>query len=171
MTLVVFLIVLFNDFIVDALTTARKKDMVERIRFVESTIRLPKTLNIRWDINRLNEKVRTLSGGLGARITLIAPDGRVLADSNVEDASVMENHMYRREVRDAINRGTGTSVRYSSTLKTEMLYTTYPYPIGHTSPPYTIPYLKPLDSLPLPHSLSHPTPASLSPIPPTTIVI
>ena len=122
MTLVVFLILLFNDFIVDALITARKGDMVERARFIENAISIPDTAGVRPDSNRLNDRVKSLSDGVGARITVIAHDGRVLADSDVDNPSEMENHMYRHEVRGALAEGSGTSIRYSSTLKTEMLY-------------------------------------------------
>lgn len=60
-----------------------------------------------------------------ARITIIAANGTVLADSQ-EDAGVMENHANRPEVRTALT-GEGTSViRYSSTLKTKMIYLALP---------------------------------------------
>ncbi len=56
------------------------------------------------------------------RITIIKPDGTVIADSNVSDFTLLENHHYRKEVIDALGSGTGFSTRYSSTLKTDMLY-------------------------------------------------
>ncbi len=49
------------------------------------------------------------------RITLIDADGTVLYDSKAT-ASSMENHSDREEVQEALESGTGQSVRYSNTL-------------------------------------------------------
>ena len=56
------------------------------------------------------------------RYTLIAADGRVLFDSASADASAAENHGSRPEVREALDDGHGSVVRYSETLKTDTLY-------------------------------------------------
>lgn len=55
------------------------------------------------------------------RITLIAPDGTVFADT-VSDTENMENHSDREEIRQAFENGTGTSVRYSDTLTEKTVY-------------------------------------------------
>lgn len=55
------------------------------------------------------------------RLTLVASDGTVLYDS-VEPAGEMENHADRPEVSEALENGTGESVRRSSTLLTVALY-------------------------------------------------
>ncbi len=59
-----------------------------------------------------------------ARVTLIAPDGRVVGDSDVGQARVaqLENHLDRPEIKEALKNGSGTAVRYSGTLGTSMLY-------------------------------------------------
>lgn len=57
----------------------------------------------------------------GARVTLIAPDGEVLADSE-SDPARMENHAGRPEVADALRAGTGRAVRRSGTLGHELVY-------------------------------------------------
>ena len=69
----------------------------------------------------LDSLCRQLSGELGARITIIAPDGRVLGDS-AEVSEHMENHGTRPEILEALRVGTGASVRYSTTVKYSMLY-------------------------------------------------
>ena len=61
------------------------------------------------------------SGLVDARVTLIAPDGTVLGDSQ-EDERTMENHINRVEIRSAQETGFGSSSRYSSTLGYEMYY-------------------------------------------------
>jgi two-component system, OmpR family, phosphate regulon sensor histidine kinase PhoR len=57
----------------------------------------------------------------GARVTLIAADGQVLADSqSVTDT--MENHAGRPEVQAALQKGEGRSIRTSVSIKQELLY-------------------------------------------------
>ena len=58
------------------------------------------------------------------RITLIRPDGVVLADSfkSFEEIPDMENHHDRPEVAAALQKGRGANIRYSRTLRMEMLY-------------------------------------------------
>ena len=58
---------------------------------------------------------------LGHRITIIRADGKVLADSE-RDYRKMPNHSNRPEFRQAMATDYGTSMRYSATLKTRMLY-------------------------------------------------
>lgn len=55
------------------------------------------------------------------RITLIAPDGTVIADT-VADAESLENHGGRDEVKQAMQNGSGTSSRYSDTLTEKIVY-------------------------------------------------
>jgi len=55
------------------------------------------------------------------RITLIAADGTVLFDSQSQ-ASSMENHRGRPEVRQALKSGTGSDVRVSRTIGVRFLY-------------------------------------------------
>lgn len=62
---------------------------------------------------------RSPNGAL--RFTLIARDGRVLCDS-LKDARRMENHATRPEVMEALEKGSGNSVRYSTTLHEQMIY-------------------------------------------------
>ncbi len=68
---------------------------------------------------------KDLGQELGLRLTLIDYSGRVIADS-AEDPLVMENHLSRPEVLDAINLGRGLSSRYSITVSEEMYYLAVP---------------------------------------------
>ena len=58
-----------------------------------------------------------------SRVTLVAADGTVLYD-NEADASTMENHADREEIREALTSETGTAQRFSSTLSEQTLYVT-----------------------------------------------
>lgn len=57
----------------------------------------------------------------GARVTIIASDGRVLADSESETGT-MENHGGRDEVRSAFQTGEGRSIRDSVSVKRPLIY-------------------------------------------------
>ncbi len=61
---------------------------------------------------------------LGVRATLINGQGRVLADSETDpsDLSALENHTDHPEISAARQQGRGSSLRYSNTLDTEILY-------------------------------------------------
>ncbi|MCI9145236.1 MAG: histidine kinase [Eubacterium sp.] len=55
------------------------------------------------------------------RITLISPDGDVIADTSA-DESKLDDHSDRQEVADAMKNGQGTSIRYSGTLAEKTVY-------------------------------------------------
>jgi two-component system, OmpR family, phosphate regulon sensor histidine kinase PhoR len=57
----------------------------------------------------------------GVRVTLVTADGTVLADTN-ENPAKMENHRERPEIRAAFSSGSGRAVRYSSTIRYELVY-------------------------------------------------
>lgn len=59
--------------------------------------------------------------GLPLRLTYIDKDGKVLQDS-MADAETMVNHNNRPEVIQARESGIGSSVRYSDTVKKNLLY-------------------------------------------------
>ncbi len=67
----------------------------------------------------------SLDARLDLRVTLIARDGAVLADSRAPAAS-MENHAGREEVAAALRGGVGLEVRRSATLGVEFLYCAVP---------------------------------------------
>lgn len=60
--------------------------------------------------------------GGDTRITVIAPDGRVLADSRPVNINAIENHLDRPEIQAALNGSPAASVRYSDTLGVDLIY-------------------------------------------------
>ncbi|HEY5974420.1 MAG TPA: ATP-binding protein [Geobacteraceae bacterium] len=66
---------------------------------------------------------------IAARVTIVAPTGEVVGDSEVATAQLanLENHLHRPEVQEALRTGTGSAVRYSATLRTDMLYVAVPF--------------------------------------------
>lgn len=70
-----------------------------------------------------NEGIQYLEGTLPEtdRITWVAADGTVLFD-NWENPETMDGHINREEIREAMQLGRGSAVRYSETLSQSTLY-------------------------------------------------
>ena len=80
---------------------------------------------------QLAESIGTV---IKARVTLIAPNGTVIGDSDVGQSRLaqLENHLQRPEVQEAIKNGSGSALRYSETLRTSMLYSAMSFGSGTT---------------------------------------
>jgi two-component system phosphate regulon sensor histidine kinase PhoR len=76
------------------------------------------------DQKSLTALVDKLGDQVHARMTVIRKDGLVLADSYEKGVALeaMENHLQRAEILEAISKGTGTSIRFSDTVKMRMIY-------------------------------------------------
>ena len=77
------------------------------------------------DFKTVDELLRKLGASSSTRITVILPNGQVVADSD-EDPARMEKHGTRPEFKDALERGMGRSLRFSSTLGKRMMYVALP---------------------------------------------
>lgn len=73
----------------------------------------------------LTPKLIDIQQRTGLRLTLINADGRVLADSS-EPAESLDNHRTRPEVQGAFAGSDSHAIRYSDTLKENMLYVAVP---------------------------------------------
>ncbi|MBX7097091.1 MAG: PAS domain-containing protein [Myxococcaceae bacterium] len=112
------------------LSTALDADLVERVRgellqrlaLVEhdaSALEAPLLPGEAWSALAHELAVRG-----GDRVTFIARDGRVLGDSelSVDEVAEVERHADRPELIEALATGTGSSTRFSNTLKRRMMY-------------------------------------------------
>ncbi len=90
-----------------------------------------------------DEQADELGGLLNVRVTLIAHDGRVLGDSDVEAAQIpnVENHRLRPEVVQASEAGAGSAIRWSDTVRVEFIY------VARRLDPYTLRLAMPLSSV------------------------
>jgi two-component system phosphate regulon sensor histidine kinase PhoR len=70
------------------------------------------------------ELANDISRSLGVRVTLIAPSGKVLGDSDLTPTGVaeVENHSGRPEVMAAMETGRGKSIRWSATVNILFIY-------------------------------------------------
>ena len=102
-------------------------------RLEENLCRTARTLAVvldpGGDEQALDDLCRRLKEQSGYRVTLIDDHGSVLGDSD-RDSSSMENHLYRPEVQEALDKGSGSAIRYSHTLRCPMLYSAILVPSG-----------------------------------------
>ncbi|MGH9329324.1 MAG: hypothetical protein ACRD09_02680, partial [Vicinamibacterales bacterium] len=85
----------------------------------------------------LDEEADAIAALVGARVTLVAADGRVVGDSAEDGAGLaaLENHGARPEVAQARTAGLGVAHRYSTTVGFEMLYVAVPVaPVAPVAP-------------------------------------
>ncbi|MES9964561.1 MAG: diguanylate cyclase [Candidatus Sedimenticola sp. 20ELBAFRAG] len=83
-----------------------------------------KPYGIEHDIYIMDQLADELGTASDARITILMNDGTVLGDSDLSASQVETTESYadRPEFFDALSKGKGSSLRYSDTLKQEMLY-------------------------------------------------
>ncbi len=113
----------------------------DELRLIEEIL-LAKALVVEEDVagltpaqtGDLQARMGKLHERLRVRITLLAADGRVLADTS-QDPALMENHRERQEIVEALQKGTGTQTHYSRTLGHSMMYVARrvprPYPVAY----------------------------------------
>lgn len=75
------------------------------------------------------QNIKGLAKAAGARVTIVARDGKVLADSETDPAR-MENHSTRPELVEAFRGAQGSSIRHSATIGVNFLYVAIPVPAG-----------------------------------------
>lgn len=76
------------------------------------------------DKSEANAIANRLGEASDSRVTLILNDGTVVGDSSLtkEQISILDNHINRKEIQEALLNGKGWSSRYSSTLDQQLLY-------------------------------------------------
>lgn len=81
------------------------------------------------NLKELDHYLKMQGNQIKTRLTVIDLEGTVLGDSE-EDPALMENHRFRPEVVEALLGRRGHAVRYSSTVKEDMLYVALPLKKG-----------------------------------------
>ena len=79
-------------------------------------------------VPELDAEAGRLGALTGTRVTLVAPDGRVMGDSSetLDGVTAMENHASLPEVVEARRAGIGRAERHSDRLNIDMLYIAVP---------------------------------------------
>ena len=120
-------VLLAVDFLAErALREGYEADQFQQMKALARAMRL-NPLPLKSNTPQTPEEIAALNtwvaanAATGVRVTVIAGDGRVLADSQSETAT-MESHADRPEVRDALQKGEGRSIRNSVSIKEQLLY-------------------------------------------------
>lgn len=134
LALTVFSVTWFGKTSLQSFYLAELEDgLIARANLVEPTV---SSLLEAGNIQQLREYSKNSGRKANTRITVILPDGIVLADSN-EDPESMELHHNRVEIKKALTGQVGTSIRFSRTLGQEMLYVAIPIYQARKSDPTT----------------------------------
>jgi two-component system phosphate regulon sensor histidine kinase PhoR len=119
--LTLFLLFFFSNLVRDVHLKILTREMAEKIEHIALELRIdnPSPTDTIPRVSR--DFPRRMSAIIGLRITLVDTSGRVIGDSSTE-SDAMDNHQYRQEILQAAADGSGSSIRYSNTLRTGMLY-------------------------------------------------
>lgn len=116
--LVILLSGLFGEMYI---TSAVRENTIDNLR---QNLAVQITLiskNLSFGKTNFDSLCRQLKKDTGARVTIIANDGKVIGDSDT-DSALMDNHLHRTEIEQSVLFGSGMTIRYSDTLKHEFLY-------------------------------------------------
>jgi len=94
------------------------RDAALALEYLEKTYPKP------WSFENIDAWTDEVGAALGMRVTVVDSTGKVLGDSELEGEALrdVENHANRPEIRAAVAQGVGKSVRYSTTVRTDMMY-------------------------------------------------
>lgn len=93
-------------------------DLVSRAYLIEKEI---STGLADGNFAEIDDLCKQIGPASSTRITVILPDGEVIADSD-EEPERMKNHADRPEFQKALKEGSGNSRRFSATLGKKMMY-------------------------------------------------
>lgn len=115
--------ILVIDFQMGAQIKKAMRDRIEQSLMIRSQlITLTSSLS---SLPAIEQEMSRIASITDARVTLIAADGRVIADSETA-ASEMDNHLNRTEIQEARLKGKGSATRFSRTLGIDTLYVAVP---------------------------------------------
>jgi two-component system phosphate regulon sensor histidine kinase PhoR len=96
-------------------------ELKQTSRLAANAIAGPKLAGPAADLEALRARCAALAADSGLRLTVVAPDGRVLADTERAPES-MENHLDRAEIKAALESGSGSAVRRSASTGIATFY-------------------------------------------------
>ncbi len=122
----VFVAILLDRKLEEGALADIRTSLIKQAYLIESLVKKEDLLNTGRP--RLEQLIKDVSSKIKSRVTLIDKLGVVFADSEKSAAEVpaMENHAGRTEVKTAFSGSIGEDIRYSRTLKIDMLYIALP---------------------------------------------
>jgi len=111
------------DFYLTRYTGKREVQEVQQRLTAEARVLAGEAANL--PLGQMEDWAKSASQRAQARVTIIDPQGVVLADSD-SDPKGMENHANRPEIQAAYQKRTGTAIRRSRTLGRDLCYVAIP---------------------------------------------
>ncbi len=108
-----------NTFFLDR----NRAELETHARIIERQLQTPVVLS---NLDILDALCKDIGKDTPIRLTIILPNGQVVGDSN-ETPRHMDNHGSREEIVAALRGKIGTSVRFSNTLRQNMMYLAIPF--------------------------------------------
>ncbi|SEG74082.1 two-component system histidine kinase PnpS [Paenibacillus sp. UNC499MF] len=102
-----------------------ESNLVRELRVIEMTGDWNKAGDSAFLVPYYTSQTKRLKDFTDARVTYVREDGKVMGDSD-ENPEEMDNHAGRSEIQQAKRDGVGYAIRYSDTLKRNMLYAAIP---------------------------------------------
>jgi two-component system phosphate regulon sensor histidine kinase PhoR len=112
------LVVTIAGFLIDR---QLKRDL---IRWIENEMKAETNIISLMPMEEIARQVVELAERSRSRLTLIDASGRVIADTDLSDVE-MDSHLNRSEIQEARLKGNGSAVRYSHSIKMDMLYVAF----------------------------------------------
>lgn len=106
----------FSGFISEYMVRETEQSMVYSIKLID------RILDYDGDLQEQALELNHIVLDEKSRITIMDVQGNILADTN-KSVDFDENHLERVEVQEALNSRIGMSIRYSSTMRQETMYT------------------------------------------------
>ena len=122
-TIVVSLIIVFYS--VNVINKWNEQNLTEELHKIALSLKSSIQQYIYQQNDQLDQFIKNSGHDLEIRITVIAPDGKVMADS-LSDPESMENHGDRPEIIKSLQGLRSKNFRFSSTLRSNMLYLAIP---------------------------------------------
>ncbi|MCX7677981.1 MAG: ATP-binding protein [Spirochaetes bacterium] len=121
--IIVSLLIMVNNYTKRAIVSFLEQELKIGAEYVNSYIKsFHRPINSSlFKSEEIADALKRIAQKSQMRITIVAEDGIVLYDSEL-NRETMENHSYRPEIMEAKKSGLATSIRFSNTLQTEMLY-------------------------------------------------
>jgi two-component system phosphate regulon sensor histidine kinase PhoR len=118
--MVAFSLVLVRHWVADEVRSDVRENLERDARMLAALLEQPGA-----EVQRFASALKA-PGGM--RVTIVAPDGRVLGDSEIapDRLASLENHSHRPEIVTALGGGIGFDVRRSTTLERELMYVAAP---------------------------------------------
>lgn len=117
-----FLLLYIHRHIQNEFRSFLKVELQQNIEYINTyLLSFHKPVNKVFFNNEIATALKNVAQKSSLRITIIYNDGTIIFDSDA-NPDIMENHLYRPEILEARKKGTGMSVRYSTTMNADMLY-------------------------------------------------